>query len=146
MTCSTGDRAVVLAVDLTAFNASIKDKYASQRPLRATTKHIDSIGVNVENQMICFLSFFSYTKVHITVGFQHTRMYFGRKVHGANMGPIWGRQDPGGPHVGPMNLAIWVCNQTISPTLKSKCSHVDFYVVTGSTYIFLLLLQIYSIG
>ena len=29
------------------------------------------------------------------------------KVHGANMGPIWGRQDPGGPHVGPMNLAIW---------------------------------------
>ena len=24
-----------------------------------------------------------------------------------NMGPIWGRQDPGGPHVGPMNFAIW---------------------------------------
>ena len=31
------------------------------------------------------------------------------KVHGANMGPIWDRQDPGGPHVGPMNFAIWVC-------------------------------------
>ena len=30
------------------------------------------------------------------------------KVHDANMGPIWVRQDPGGPHVGPMNLAIWV--------------------------------------
>ena len=30
------------------------------------------------------------------------------KVHGANMGPIWGRQDPGGPHVGPMNFAIWL--------------------------------------
>ena len=30
------------------------------------------------------------------------------KVHGANMGPIWGRQDPGGPHVGPTNFAIWV--------------------------------------
>ena len=29
------------------------------------------------------------------------------KVHGANMGPIWGRQDPGGPHVCPMNFAIW---------------------------------------
>ena len=29
------------------------------------------------------------------------------KVHGANMGPIWGRQDPGGPHVGPTNFAIW---------------------------------------
>ena len=23
------------------------------------------------------------------------------------MGPTWGRQDPGGPHVGPMNFAIW---------------------------------------
>ena len=29
------------------------------------------------------------------------------KVRGANMGPIWGRQDLGGPHVGPMNFAIW---------------------------------------
>ena len=28
------------------------------------------------------------------------------KVHGANMGLKWGRQDPCGPHVGPMNLAI----------------------------------------
>ena len=27
------------------------------------------------------------------------------KVHRANMGPIWGRQDPGGPHVGRMNFA-----------------------------------------
>ena len=30
------------------------------------------------------------------------------KVRGANMGPICGRQDPGGPHVRPMNFAIWV--------------------------------------
>ena len=29
------------------------------------------------------------------------------KVHGANVGPIWGRQDPDGSHVGPMNFAIW---------------------------------------
>ena len=29
------------------------------------------------------------------------------KVHEANMGPIWGRQDPGEPHVDPMNFAIW---------------------------------------
>ena len=28
------------------------------------------------------------------------------KVHGANIGPIWGRQDPGGFHVGPMNFVI----------------------------------------
>ena len=30
------------------------------------------------------------------------------KIHGANMEPIWGWQDPGGPHVGPMKFVIWV--------------------------------------
>ena len=37
-------------------------------------------------------------------------MHADSKVHGANMGPIWGRQDPGGPHVSPMNFAIvaWI--------------------------------------
>ena len=34
--------------------------------------------------------------------------YPDRKIHGANVGPTWGSQDPGGPHVGHMNLAIWV--------------------------------------
>ena len=34
------------------------------------------------------------------------KVYPDSKVHGANMGAIWGRQDPGGPHVGPMNFAI----------------------------------------
>ena len=29
------------------------------------------------------------------------------KVCGANMGPTWGRQDPGESYVGPMNFAIW---------------------------------------
>ena len=36
------------------------------------------------------------------------------KVHGANMGPTWVRQVPGGPHVGPMNFAIWVVTYWIS--------------------------------
>ena len=34
--------------------------------------------------------------------------YLDSKVHGDHMGRIWGRQDPGGPHVGPMKFAIWV--------------------------------------
>ena len=29
------------------------------------------------------------------------------KVHGANVGPTRGRHDPGGPHVGHINFAIW---------------------------------------
>ena len=28
-------------------------------------------------------------------------------IHGANVGPTWGRQDPGGPHVGHRNIATW---------------------------------------
>ena len=35
-------------------------------------------------------------------------MYPDSKVHGANTGSIWGRQDPGGPYVDPKNFAIWV--------------------------------------
>ena len=52
------------------------------------------------------------------------------KVHGANMGPIWDRQGPGGPHVGPLNFAIWdgfyrgftktCCNWTEYTFIKSK--------------------------
>ena len=45
------------------------------------------------------------------------------KVHGTNMGPIWGQQDPGRPHVGPMNFAIWgpsiaICGTTVLNMLK----------------------------
>ena len=29
------------------------------------------------------------------------------KVHGANIEPTWVLSDPGGSHVGPMDLAIW---------------------------------------
>ena len=29
------------------------------------------------------------------------------KVHGANIGPTWVLSVPGGPHVGPMTIAIW---------------------------------------
>ena len=41
------------------------------------------------------------------------------KIHGANMGLIWGRQDPGGPHVGPMNFAIWGINWPM-PTYRQS--------------------------
>ena len=42
------------------------------------------------------------------------------KVHGANIGPIWGRQDPGGPYVGPKNFVIWVYYWFISDPFHSK--------------------------
>ena len=50
--------------------------------------------------------------------------YPDNKVHGANMVPIWGRQDPGGPHVDPMNFALWVfITGNVPPgILASACS------------------------
>ena len=35
-------------------------------------------------------------------------VYPDSKVHGAKMELIWSRRDAGGPHAGPMNVAIWV--------------------------------------
>ena len=45
--------------------------------------------------------------LHVSKMYASKMLYPDSKVHGANMRPIWGRQDPGGPHVGPMKLAIW---------------------------------------
>ena len=50
------------------------------------------------------------------------------KVHGANMGPIWGRQDPGGPHVGPMNPAFWVFGQSLKGN-NEKSVTLNWYVL-----------------
>ena len=45
--------------------------------------------------------------IQLDTTFKHSQIsYPDSKVHGANMEPIWGRQDPDGPHVGPMNFAI----------------------------------------
>ena len=42
--------------------------------------------------------------------YNNESIYPDNKIHGANMGSSLGRQDPGGPHVGPipMDLAIWL--------------------------------------
>ena len=38
------------------------------------------------------------------------------KIHRANMGPTWVLSSPGGPHVGPMNLAIrGILDNTLRP-------------------------------
>ena len=42
------------------------------------------------------------------------------KVHVANMGPVWGRQDPGGPHVGPMNFVIGVNSFSVGDKIRKR--------------------------
>ena len=43
------------------------------------------------------------------------------KIRKAYMGPTWGRQDTGGPHVGPMNLAIGVAMDICVGELGQHC-------------------------
>ena len=53
------------------------------------------------------------------------------KVDGVKMGLIWGRQDPGGPHVGPMNFAIWavlLCYTHISCYAPLCCKMTWLYI------------------
>ena len=56
------------------------------------------------------------------------------KVRGANMGPIWDRQDHGGPHGDPMNFAIWdgswglhgACRPQVRPMLAPRTLLSEF--------------------
>ena len=65
---------------------------------------------------------FNILQLNVRVNLMHTERNFqqgttipGSKVHGTNMGPIWGRQAPGGPHVDPMNFANWGVFSTSQP-------------------------------
>ena len=81
------------------------------------------------------------------------------KVHGANMGPIWGRQDPSGPHVGPMNFAIWdmmiadvlmiITHFVISKHSAGSIYHINqdrFAVITNHSLLYIVNLPSKSIN
>ena len=77
--------------------------------------YINSLMHNRSNSSAVTMEFVSYITPWIFTPWVGLQQWWGpswdcpdSKVHGANMGLIWGRQDPGGPHVGPMNFAIWV--------------------------------------
>ena len=55
------------------------------------------------------------------------------KVHEAIMGPIWGRQDPGGPHGGAMNFATWVVLpvKEFPSIMKIRRSHDRLIFIKG---------------
>ena len=88
-----------------------------------TIKQRNGWIVNIKHGMYyitdCLLSPLKVSNVWITHLMYYILDYPDSKVHGSNVGPIWGRQDPGGPHDGPMNFAIRVF--TVS-TADFKCS------------------------
>ena len=58
-----------------------------------------------------FMEVFNYTLWVYFCGWNYVilwRTYPDSKVDGANMGPTWVLSSPGGPHVGPINLAVRV--------------------------------------
>ena len=67
------------------------------------------------------------------------------KVHGANMGVIWGRQDPCGPHVGPVNFAMRVAAhvhkahflyaKSTSNSMSFLISNLNVFIITGVIWI-----------
>ena len=62
-------------------------------------------------------------------------IYPDNKLHGANMGPTWGRQDPGGPHLGHMKIAIWVVVEWLDPdecmSFKSTAVFAVYTITAG---------------
>ena len=73
------------------------------------------------------------------------------KAHGANMGPIWGGQDPGGPNVGPMNFAIWdMTRLALVPAIaccRQATSHnLNQYKLKSMTSYFIIRPQSFSIA
>ena len=60
------------------------------------------------NERSCYICsiLFHWLRPCSAIARKHT--YQDSKIHGANMGPTWFLSAPGGPHVGPMNLAIRV--------------------------------------
>ena len=71
----------------------------------------------LRNTLCTLNGFMSYST---RTAFYSKHIFPDSKVHGANVGPSWGRQDSGGPHVGHMNFAIRVaiCLYNIKPNLN----------------------------
>ena len=53
------------------------------------------------------------------------------KVHGDNMGFTWGRQDPVGPQVGPMNFAIRECIMIYQQGILCCTAKTHFYALVN---------------
>ena len=49
------------------------------------------------------------------------------KIYGVYMGPIWGRQDPGGSHFGPINLAVWELGFNLKAQMISYLCTANFH-------------------
>ena len=77
---------------------------------------------------------------HLSIFSRVTSLSYNSKVHGSIMGPIWGRQDPGGPHVGSMNFAIWVVLFPQQWAAQTTC--ISSHVMTNNFLVYSKISQI----
>ena len=94
-------------------------EYANTNSVMTFISSLEETAMGYEDIRATFLELLSSTSVICCSYLQYLILKDGRskfpytdntpdsKVRGANMGPTWGRKDPGGPHVGHMNIAIW---------------------------------------
>ena len=99
------DGAVQLSTSVTPSN---RDTLNASILLQDLIAHMHTYSTQYYYLVVCTDLIQKEMNIGVIVCLLPEQAYPNSKVHGAHMGPIWGRQDPGGPHVGPMNFAIWV--------------------------------------
>ena len=85
-------------------------------------------GSTFFSNYICIRSFYHASTSHHTLLDRHAQTAPDSKVHGAEMGPTWGQQDPGWPHDGSMNFAIWEPSPNEPPQSQSTLNHINLIV------------------
>ena len=84
-----------------------------------------TISLSKEHKWIVYVLWcakYQHFVSHYLVLVININLYLDSKAHGANMGPTWVLLAPGGPHVGPMNLAIRVGLEHLGLVLTSHLS------------------------
>ena len=103
-----------VAGDLRSHDADLTPLNCNEGKLHCRTPRIWKNSGSADVFSVLFISkrweisLINYASNYWHLPVDEGRLLPANKVHRANMVPIWGRQDPVGPHVGPMNLVIWV--------------------------------------
>ena len=73
---------------------------------------------NIDNVSSCEKA----DEAHLSMHYTQQQPFPDSKVHGANMGPTWDRQEPGVPRVGPLlsGLAICEMDRRVHPNYDTK--------------------------
>ena len=123
--CCQIERLWILLCDNTIITAFVKDclrNINQNQVMNVSWNHIDHSVLTVNTTKFCPHKYawpsqkvaLPSPQVFVMIWFLCRKNSPDSKVHGTNMGTIWGQQDPDGPHVGPMDFAIWEVMRVLS--------------------------------